>query len=248
MKLSIILLSSDNYEELALENLEMLLNKFGDKVSYDVVLASSADNLNKLNTKHKFVFDKVFSKRLIKAISKIETEYVMLWLDDYRIKNINFVLFEKCFHLFKNFNAGACKLFPIETPRIHVPGMKDFGIYDQYPLGKLNTQPTIYEKKFLEKLIVPNENLWEFENNHSVRSISEKKIIFGALSKIIDYEEIVKKGKFIRKYKKLYPNIINIKKLSIKENISITLKGKIFRVLLRFFRYNNLIKIKKFFT
>ena len=99
MKLSIILLTSDQYEELALENLEMLLNKFKNKVSYDVVLASSEDNLHKLNTEHKFVFDTVFSDRLIKALSKIETEYVMLWLDDYRIKNINFTLFEKCFHL-----------------------------------------------------------------------------------------------------------------------------------------------------
>lgn len=247
MKLSIILLSSNKFERLALENLGILLNKLKSKVNCDFVLASSADNSLDLNTECKFVHDEIFSERLIKAIDKTESDFVMLWLDDYRLNSINFVLFEKCFKLFSILNAGACKLTPVEYPKILIPGISDFGMFDYYPLGRLNTQPTIYQKEFLKSLIIPKESLWEFENNHSIRSISKNKMVIGSLSYIINYDEIIKRGKFLRKYKKLYPSIKNIESMSLREAAVNYFTNKIYRFLMKIFGYNKLKKIKKIF-
>ena len=246
MKLSIILLSSENYEHLAIENIEKFLKKINDKIECEVILASSKENIN-LQKSYKFVYDEVFSNRLIKALNKVNNNFILLWLDDYLIKKINFTLLLKAFDLFEKFNIGACKLYPIEKPKIYIPGNPFFGIYDNKPLGRLNTQPTIYEKSFLNSIIASNESLWEFENNHSTRSIPQNKMVFGSLKKIIDYDEIIKGGKFFRKYKKLYPKITNIDSMTLREEFTIIFKSKLYRILIAIFGYNILIKMKKYF-
>ena len=242
--LGLIILSSSGYEEVAIKNLELLLENFNTNPFYEIFLATSYEYKNN-DSSIKIISDTNFTARLQKSLNNLESDFVLLWLDDFRCKFVNQNLFFDSLDILKKNNAGACKLFPVERPEIPIPGNSNFGIYDNRSLGRLNTQPTIYKKKYLLDLLSKNESLWQFENNHNVRSLGKSDLVLGSYRKIINYNEVIRKGKFFRKYKIYYGNN-KIKKLGFLEEKKIQAILFVNRFLIKIFGYPLLIRVKRF--
>ena len=75
-------------------------------------------------------------------------------------------------------------------------------------IGRVNTQPAIWKKSFLSDLLFGDESLWEFEINAAVRSDALPSNVLGVYSNLIEYDEVVKRGKYRNRYKKKYATIV----------------------------------------
>ena len=119
---------------------------------------------------------------LKKWISQIDSEYILLLLDDHIIRKFESKHIEILLTNLKKKNINFSQLTYASNSLSNFL-RNDYFLYGELPKGKysINLQPSIWEKKLLLKLLKNIESPWDFEIKSSLKyntNNSEIKAIF----------------------------------------------------------------------
>ncbi len=153
--------------------------------------------------------------RVKEHLKQISEEKIILLLEDYFICGIDKNLVNDVSLLMGSYNAGVVKLHAVPRPDYGIAGQPNIGIFlPGKKIGRINTQPAIWKKTYLQELLYEDENLWEFEVNSSVRSNSLSSNVLGVYKHAITYDEVVKRGKFRNRYRWKYAKFLESEKIA----------------------------------
>ena len=154
--------------------------------------------------------------RVKEHLRKISEEKIILLLEDYFICGIDEKEVNELSSLMNCYNAGVVKLHAVPRPDYGIAGQPNLGIFlPGKKIGRVNTQPAIWRKTYLQKLLYEDENLWEFEVNSAVRSSSLSYNVLGVYKHAITYDEVVKRGRFRNRYRWKYAEFLESENLAI---------------------------------
>ncbi len=154
--------------------------------------------------------------RVKEHLRKISEEKIILLLEDYFICGIDENEVNELSSLMNCYNAGVVKLHAVPRPDYGIAGQPNLGIFlPGKKIGRVNTQPAIWRKTYLQKLLYEDENLWEFEVNSAVRSSSLSYNVLGVYKHAITYDEVVKRGRFRNRYRWKYAEFLERENLAI---------------------------------
>jgi hypothetical protein len=198
--MSFLICSSDKYK--SLWNLHFdFLNKYWADCPYPVYLGTNSLKFDKINTLVTTDNCLSWSSRLLEWLNQIETEYVLLTLDDFIIRRrvINSEI-NSCLDFIISQNIDCLRLVARPLPFDRDNEKRLFGRYDKRMPYILSFQASIWKKTTLLSLIVEGESTWEFEIYGSSRAkLQEKLSFYGVYRTVFDYgEHIIDSGKILR--------------------------------------------------
>lgn len=229
--LTLLIHSCHKFSDLWPSHMFLLNNNWSDRSCRTIILTDSTENIE---------FDKVeiiaagdgleITDRIRHVLPLIETEYVLVTLDDYfpiyplyteKIERLISIMDKKGYDYIRLYQEPKCKLFSTTDKDIYT-----FNLDGEY---KVNLYAGIWRKSFIEKTLSPQSlTAWEYEVSltPSAAKINAK----CAMSKGREFPimDVVRKGKLLRpearylKKNKLYNGsrpimtIPDVLKLSIK--------------------------------
>lgn len=147
--------------------------------------------------------------RVREHLKQISEEKIILLLEDYFTCGFDNNTVNEVSSIMNCYNAGVVKLHAVPRPDYGIAGQPNLGIFlPGKKIGRVNTQPAIWKKTYLQKLLFEDENLWEFEVNSAVRSNSLSFNVLGVYKHAITYDEVVKRGKFRNRYRWKYAEFL----------------------------------------
>jgi hypothetical protein len=137
-----------------------------------------------------------FSEKLKYGISLADSEYILLMLDDFVILNI--------YHL--NMLSDVLRKISPDYVRLTAKPSNGTPIITKYPfvvtspsqLYQLSTQPSLWRRDVLSKIVDEEINPWNFEAFYHLRYIKILGCTLGVKSDILKCIEVVKKGRIKR--------------------------------------------------
>jgi len=158
--------------------------------------------------------DDFWSKRIKYALKKIKSKNVLVFTDDcFMSETLDIHNFKKIYSEFKKKKILHLRLCPI--PNEDMLRKKNLYRLDYFSFHRISLQPSLWNKKFLEKMLSFDENPRMFEENGSIRSKKYSKI-FSTNYFVFDFIEIIRIGKVTPEGKKLI----------FKENLTLNKKYK----------------------
>jgi hypothetical protein len=159
-----------------------------------------------------------WSYSLKKWLLQIDSEYILLLLDDHIIKKFDYKHIEIILKNLKKKNINFSQLTYASNSLTKFL-RKDYLFFGELPKGKysINLQPSIWKKNSLLKLLENVESAWDFEIKSSLmfnKKNSGINAIFFLSKDILFYEQYIERGKY-------YPNRF---KIAIDKNLHHFLK------------------------
>lgn len=222
-KCTIVVSSCDYYEDIWIPFF-YLLKRNWKNLNYPIVLNTenkhfSMDGLDitsySLYKKNEQVS---WAKRLIDTLNKIDSEYVIMLLDDYLLESaVNKDVLDKCIqYMDKDPDIASFNFKNQPGPNIDNVDFEGFSLRGKNAPYRTSTQAAIWRKEQLLKYLRPHESAWQFEIWGSVRSRRLPWKLYCSNSgetQVFDYchGRIIIRGKYYR------PDVRRIeKKLNIK--------------------------------
>jgi hypothetical protein len=230
---SFVVVSCDRYKDLWSPFFKSF-EKYWGSLQFKVYLISNyesytADFVTTINVGE----DKSYADNLRRGIDQIDSEWIILWLEDcIPAREINVELFNKVIsEALSSYNLGYLKLsndLPLSYSGNRLFGNLPKGVRYRSAIGM-----SLYRKDVLKKLLIPGENAWELDKSSLSDSLSEE---FHALSSsffanpLMPYVNTVIKGKWSRAAlnflrKEGFDEVINLR---AKESLSGYLYIKLF--------------------
>ena len=232
--ISLLILSCDKYACLWNSCIKRIKKYLG--IEIDIYLLSNYKENNSVTTIP--IGDDIdWSSNLKLALKKINTKYVLLWMDDvYLNEKIQNHIWEKLLSFIQSNNPDFINLKA--TPlNFYKKQIKGWQLLPKNTLYRVSVVPNIWKVDVLNDLLVKGETAWEFERNGSFRSDKYNNFYISnkAYFNII---HVIYKGKIFRKAYKLLSKsneleeIINdFSVIGIKENIFVNIRQFIYKVL-----------------
>lgn len=193
---AIIYCTCDKYSFLW-EGFFTLLSRYWNNCDLKIVLNTESKEYNgpkfNLNITQPLQCSKdvKWSKRLLLSLEEANTEYVILFLDDFYLKSqVNEKLLNECMMKMRNDKKTKVMTFASQVGT-RKKYFKNFELRKKICQYRINAQIGIWRTDYLKKIIRVNENPWEFEINGSFRSsIYGGKIysIIEGTPKVFDYD------------------------------------------------------------
>lgn len=195
-KISILVSSCDKYSDLW-GIFSYYFKKNWKDCSLDKYIISNFSNNSPKDFKNIRVGnDKSWSNNLILSLKKISTPYVLILLDDVFIKNkVDNSLFEKICIEFINTNGNYLK-FLSHPKSNYKTDSKFFNYLPENTLYRSTAVFALWKKSTILRLLNPDENAWEFEENGSIRS-DKYNGFFTVNKNFFSYIHGVVRGKFL---------------------------------------------------
>jgi hypothetical protein len=115
--------------------------------------------------------NKTWSELLIIALKQIQSEYVLLLLEDYfLIRKVDNLDFYHLLEIAKKESPAFIRIFPVPGPDVDHPHYTDIGIIDKRSPYSISTQATIWNREVLLNFLVPQESAWDLEVKGSGRA------------------------------------------------------------------------------
>ncbi len=209
-----------------------------DECPLDIYLLSNEKSYNDRRIKMINVKKDIsWSDNLSKALKLINSEYVMLFMDDLLITNkISNDYFFKIKNWIDNNKPEYLKLNNSNKPEKFDDLIGKIPKKSSY---KTSTMPSVWKKEILKKLLKKGESAWEFESKGSLRAYDYNNF-FSVNKNFINYKNSIIKGKW-QKNLNLNPDInktarpvMNIYEQTI-YNLKV-LRSKLFNFLPAYFR------------
>lgn len=222
-KCSVLVCSCDSYEDIW-NPFFSLLKLNWKNLGYPVVLNTESESFSiegldiitySLYEKNKQV---TWSKRLIDTLNRIDSEYVIILLDDYLLESpVNEDVLNKCIRYMDEDTEIASFNFKSQPgPNIDNVDFPGFSLRGKKAPYRTSCQSAIWRRKLLLEYLRPHESAWQFEIWGSVRSRRLPWKLYCSNSgetQVFDYchGRIIIRGKYYR------PDVRRIeKKLNIK--------------------------------
>lgn len=152
---------------------------------------------------------KQWTGRVREHLQQIEETYVLMILEDYFLWQVDTLALNGIIGKMPSLKAGVVKLHAVPKPDYGLAGEPNLGSFTPgKKMGRVNTQPALWHKKFLQGLLYEDESLWSFEVNGAVRSATLPYTVLGVYRHVVRYDEVVKKGKFRNRYHQKYADLI----------------------------------------
>ena len=187
-QLTILLTSCDKYSD-AWAPFFCLLKKYWPTCNYPIVLNSETKEFHSDDFQiHTFCGGKniAWSKRLKRCLKTIQSEYVLLCLEDYFLQApVDLDVFNAALQTMnENTNIGVIQ-FAIDIPTRYDNSIQINRYFSPVPKGqdvKFNGRIycvlSLYRTKYLNKLLIASESPWEFEVYGSLRSEYYKEEVY----------------------------------------------------------------------
>lgn len=178
-----------------------LFKKYWDDCIYQVILLT--DKVN--NKEFKYGFDKVvvldstWKKMILAGMDVANTEYVMLWMDDYLlcdyVKNEDIDLY---INIVRKYNAANIRLVesPVTKSKTFAKD-KSLNCYEVGTAYSICTQIGIWNAALLKKYIKNYHTPWDFERKGSIEIRDYQHPLLAPKNYTFPYEEGVRRGKWM---------------------------------------------------
>lgn len=176
--LTIIVCSCDKYQDLWYPYFEIFRNQWPD-CKYPIILNTESKSYEhegliiKCLQLYKPGEDVPWSDRMIETLKHVDTEYVLITLDDHFLINpVDSDKFEYAFNIIKKHKRISELSFIAYVPKNKKT--KWIGNFGRWPLNdyfRVNLDTAIWRKKALLRNLKPGENAWEFELNATERAL-----------------------------------------------------------------------------
>ena len=157
-----------------------------------------------------------WSTNLLNALSRIDTEYVYILLEDIYInKLVDLTYLEDVFRCIQELNPNYIntKALPVAKGRKFSSRIRGVVKGSHYRASLCNV---FWKKEMLSKLIIPGETPWEFERRGSERSNAFDGF-YGTTKNILEFDHVIIGGKVARNV----VSITDIKNSKILDNFPI---------------------------
>lgn len=109
-----------------------------------------------------------WSNNIIDGLKFVQEDVFFMGCEDHLLVDFNREIIENAFLLVRNGDFGCIRL--TRKPQIKVGTGHVFFPIDKSYKYYVSLQPSVWSKKYLESIIVPDETAWEFEINASKRA------------------------------------------------------------------------------
>ena len=176
--LTIIVCSCDKYDDLWFPYFEIFKNQWKD-CKYPIVLNTESKTythdglqIRCLNL-YKEGENVAWSDRMIETLKHIDTEYVLITLDDhFLISPVDSDKFESAFDIIKSHRRISALSFIAFVPANEKTKWRgNFGLWKMNKYFRINLDTAIWRKKALVRNLRKGENAWEFELNATERAL-----------------------------------------------------------------------------
>jgi len=145
--------------------------------------------------------DHSWAAGVIAMLEKLPATHVILFLEDFFLTEMvdtDAVL--RLVDISRRHSVDCLRLAPLPPPtplptRL-AAGYEDIGIVEKDTPYLIATQPAIWRKDFLLKILVPGFSAWEFEHTASTMAEFMDAQVWGPLKPYLVYEQGVEKGKW----------------------------------------------------
>ena len=245
--LSLVVLSSESYSFLW-KNFTQLWKKYCGELKLNKYIIST--NIDKKYYDFKIITggltkEDYWSRRIRSALKKVKTRHVLVLTDDTFVDdNINLIEFKKIYNLYKKKKISYLRICPLPNENFYEK--KNIYKLNYYSFHRISLQPSLWEKKYLNSMLLHDENPRMFEENGSKRSkINDK--LYSANYYLLNFKEIIRIGKVTPEGKKLIKKenlvinkkYLNMSNLDLADHYYRKLKDKIY--------YLSPKKIRKFY-
>lgn len=205
-KMIMIISSCDKYSDLWKYNIQLLNENWPDR-DIDVTILTDKKNNMKINGVDIYAAGNncEMPQRLKKFLNTIDTEYILLTLDDYYVnKKINNKKILKSIKLMDNLNLDYLRFWPYPHEKRKNKIKNNNKIFWISLTGnyKVNLYPGIWRKSFLEKTLKEKLNAWEFEVSLTkIANMLNAKCAY-SINNEFPILDVIRKGKILHKAKK----------------------------------------------
>lgn len=197
---TVLVCSCDKYEDV-LKPFSILWRKYWTDCPFSMALVTESMPADSM------VFDRVFSnpvgetwcKMLVKALKEIETQYVMLLMDDYYLtEKVDTAQVLKRLDDAKRLGSNSLRLIPNPTPKKAgaVKLLNEDNLYQYKPKTAycVACQAGFWRRDYLMRLAEKQQSAWEFERYGSFDPITVEKPILVTGTKEFPFVDAVHKG------------------------------------------------------
>ena len=201
MDITMLILSCDKFSDLWNNHVE-LLNKYWPNRNFKTYIVTDKERKESWRNVELMCTGKnvEFTDRLKYALSKIDTDYVFVTLDDYfLIQKVNQMLIDELLKAMEGEKLDYVRLFPNPKRATAEPiqGYRKLNRIETSDIYSVNLYAGIWRKSFMEKTIRETKNPWQYEvslykianNMHAKCAVSNNNEF-----KILD---VVRKGKIL---------------------------------------------------
>ncbi|AMC94020.1 hypothetical protein AOC36_08480 [Erysipelothrix larvae] len=174
--LSVLINSCDAYQDLW-EPFQILFNKFGGMTFENVSLNSESGGSIKPNIKGIQTGHGSYGNRMIKALTRIDREFVLILLDDFFIREaIDHRMLDQLIGLMKEDPSIACISFDdnLQFGRVYNEAMH-LNVTAQYAPYKLNLQAGLWRTQDFLSFWDDADNPWLWELFGNIKAVQSKK-------------------------------------------------------------------------
>lgn len=151
--------------------------------------------------------DYEWSGRLRLSLEQIDAEYVLLLLEDFFLcQPISTDAIRNAVEKIHSLDGVVLRLFPHPGPDSPIPNEKAVGRLHRLAPYRVSTQPAIWNRAELLKLIRDDESIWDFEWNGTLRTRSNVDGFYSCLTPILAYRHVVERGQWFRSAASKYKN------------------------------------------
>lgn len=211
---TIVFCSCDTYSDLW-ENFFKLLKKYWPEYDGEIILnaESKAFRYEGFYISEPLNCEKnvSWSDRLSLSLKRVRTPHVLLFLDDFYLKDrVDCVAFAKTLEYMKS-NPNTVSITYLKEPggvkKVH--GLDGFLERNQFSVYKMTAHITLYRTDYLQKILKYNENAWEFEVNGTIRSWFKRGRFFCPVDNCnaifpYDFGSLVIRGKYLKVVKEYF--------------------------------------------
>ncbi len=196
-KCSIIVSSCDAYSDLWTPFFNSLF-KYWEDCPYPIFLLTEEKDCNIENVVTiKAGKNTNWSDRLITATKELKSERILLILEDFFFRSaVNSSSVNDLLNLSLKESIPMLRLIPRPSPDLNNKVYDGLGLINPGSKFRVSTQSAIWDKKVLLDLLEPNESIWEFEHNGSMRS-QKYNDFYSVFKPVLTYRHhVVERGKW----------------------------------------------------
>lgn len=207
-KLTILISTCNAYSDLWDIHLELLKRNWPDREASCILVTDSPvdrqfENVSVFSAGSKLEMP----QRLKEVLKTIDTEYVLITLDDYfPVKTITSVKIEKALSVMEKEKLDYLRLWPYPRSKQKMAGQDGFYWISYDSNYQVNLYPGIWRKSFLEKTFHESLSAWMYEV--SLTAIAKRENAKSALSLNGEFPflDVIRKGKILHKAKAFLDN------------------------------------------
>ena len=193
---AVLVMSCDAYSDLW-KPFFALLHQYWPECPFPVYLGTNWTAYDGRGVTSLLAGDGEWSERLRLCLEQIASDYVLLLLEDYFLdKPISTREILRHLDSLDELQGAMLRLYPRPGPDTRVPGNAQIGRIDVHAPYRMSTQPAIWHRAQLLRLIVDEESIWEFEWKGTVRSKQLRDGFYATWTKAFPFRHVLERGEW----------------------------------------------------